>query len=95
MSKPAKGDWIVYHSSKEVFGEDKSLQKFTALGQLLMMSLTYKRNADYKKLKDADIRPIIPLLSFIKNKKRWGFSLISGFLEISEADFDIIKNELL
>jgi predicted RNA-binding protein len=30
-------------------------------------------------------------LQFIKNKKRWGFYLMSGFRRIEKEDFDYIK----
>ena len=40
------------------------------------------------------IYPLIEKLSFIKNKKRWGFYLISGFKEIVKEDFTIIKHSM-
>jgi len=52
----------------------------------------FRRNVHYKKWKEVEIRPLIENLSFIKNKKNWGFYLISGFREISNEDFEIIKN---
>lgn len=35
MSKPSKGDWVVYYSSKDEFEKGKPLQKFTAIGQIV------------------------------------------------------------
>jgi len=40
----------------------------------------------------ADIRPLHEHLTFIRNKKKWGFYLISGFREISKEDFSVIKS---
>ena len=101
ISNLSKGDWIVYYSSKDKFEDGKPLQKFTAIGQIVddepYQSKThsnfkpYRRNARYKKSNEADIHPLIEELSFIKNKKRWGFYLISGFREISKEDFRVIK----
>lgn len=101
MSKPSKGDWIVYYSSKDKFEDGKVYQKFAAIGEITddepyqpdtqKKFKPYRRNAEYKDCPEADIRSLIENLTFIKNKKRWGFYLISGFREISKEDFDIIK----
>lgn len=105
MSKPSKGDWIVYYSSKDKFEDGKTYQKFTAIGQISddepyqpdtqKKFKPYRRNADYKVCHEAEIRPLIEKLSFLKNKKRWGFYLMSGFKEISKDDFEVIKHAML
>lgn len=104
MSKPSKGDWIVYYSSKEAFENNKPLQKFTAIGQIIdnepyqpdttASFKPYRRDVHYKESRETDIRPLIENLSFIKNKKRWGFYLISGFREIPKDDFEIINHAM-
>lgn len=105
ISKPSNGDWVVFYSSKDIFEKGKPLQKFTALGQVLdeepyqkVVSENfkpYRRNVEFKKVTETEIRPLLEQLSFIKNKKKWGFYLISGFREIPEEDFSIIKNAML
>ncbi|MDQ6845960.1 MAG: EVE domain-containing protein [Bacteroidota bacterium] len=104
ISKPSKGDWIVYYSSKDKFEDGKAYQKFTAIGQITddesyqpdtrKKFKPYRRNVDYKTCNETEIRALIEDLSFIKNKKRWGFYLISGFREISKEDFEVIKHEM-
>ena len=104
ISKPSKGDWIVYYSSRDKLENGKLLQKFTAIGKITddeayqpdtrTNSKSYRRNVQYNKSNDADIRPLIEKLSFIKNKKRWGFYLISGFKEIVKEDFTLIKHSM-
>ncbi|HEV8083592.1 MAG TPA: EVE domain-containing protein [Chitinophagaceae bacterium] len=104
MSKPSKGDRIVYYSSKDKFENGKSLQTFTDIGEIIDSELyqpntisklkPYRRDVKYDKSVDAEIRPLIEKLSFIKNKKRWGFYLISGFREISKGDFEIIQQAM-
>lgn len=101
MSKPSKGDWIVYYSSKDEFENGKPLQKFTAIGKIIDKEpyqpntradfQPYRRGVNFNKIKEAEIRPLIEHLSFIKNKKHWGFYLIGGFREISKDDFEIIN----
>ncbi|MEO6001465.1 MAG: EVE domain-containing protein [Chitinophagaceae bacterium] len=104
MSKPSKGDWIVYYSSKDKFENGKPIQKFTAIGKITddkpyqpdshSTFKPYRRNVKFKESEETDIRPLLDDLGFIKNKKRWGFYLISGFREISKDDFDVIKNAM-
>jgi len=104
MSKPSKGDWIVYYSSKDKFKDGNVCQKFTAVGQIAddepyqpdtqNKFKPYRRNVDYKPCREAEIRPLIENLGFLKNKKRWGFYLITGFRELSKEDFDVIKHAM-
>lgn len=104
LDRVSKGDWIVYYSSKDKFDDGKAYRKFTAIGQVKDVKpyqpdtkadfKPYRRNVDYKESAEADIQPLIEHLDFIKNKKRWGFSFIGGFREISEHDFEIIKHAM-
>lgn len=104
MSKPSKGDWLVYYSSKDKFENGKPLQTFTAIGEvidnepyqpnILAGFKPYRRDVKYNKSSEAQIRPLIEKLGFIKNKKRWGFYLISGFREIPKDDFEIIQQAM-
>jgi len=104
ISKPEKGDWVVFYSSKDKFENGKPLQKFTAIGQVVdeepHQSNTsrnfkpYRRDVKFKNSHEVEIRPLLERLTFIKNKKRWGFYLISGFREISKEDFNVIKNAM-
>lgn len=105
MSKPAKDDWIVYYSPKDKFEEGEIYQKFTAIGKITDDEpyqpnarkgfKAYRRNVAYITCQDAPIRPLISELSFIKNKERWGLYLLSGFREISQADFDLVKKAMV
>ena len=105
VSKLSKGDWIVYYSSKDKFEDGNPYQKFTATGKVADDEpyqydtqegfKPYRRNVEYKKCEEADIKPLLEKLSFIKNKKRWGFYLISGFKEIPEDDFNVIRKAMM
>ncbi len=104
ISKLSKGDRIVFYSSKDKFENGKPLQKFTALGKVIdedpyQANATgdfkpYRRNVEFKNVAETDIRPLLEELTFIKNKKKWGFYLISGFREISKEDFNVINNKM-
>jgi predicted RNA-binding protein len=104
ISKPLKGDWVVFYSSKDKFENGRPLQKFTAIGKVVdeepyqptaSGSLKpYRRHVLFKDSHEADIRPLLEHLSFINNKKKWGFYLISGFREISKEDFEVIEHTM-
>ena len=101
ISKLSKGDWIVFYSAKDEYEGGKPLQQFTALGQVTDEEpyqpdgsenfKPYRRAVAFEKVTETEIRPLLEQLSFIKNKKRWGFYLISGFRELSNADFEVIR----
>lgn len=105
VDKLVKGDWFVYYSSKEKFEDKQPYQKFTAIGRIAGDKpyqseaksgiQPFRIKATYRNAKDADIRALIDKLEFIKNKKRWGFYIMSGFREISENDFSIIKKAMI
>jgi predicted RNA-binding protein len=50
----------------------------------------YRKKVHYLKFNEVEVRPLINDLSFIKNKSKWGFPFMSGFMEINQNDFDII-----
>lgn len=108
-STPAKrlsqGDFLIYYSSKHRMEEPDLYQKFTAIG-IVKDNLTYqvemekgfkpfRRNIDYLQARHVDIKPLIPILPFIKNKKSWGYVFRYGFLEIDQESFEIIANQML
>jgi len=94
-------DWIIYYSPVDIFGSKEPLRKFTALGKvsadepyLFEMSkdfIPWRKKVNFvKSAKEVAIEPIIPYLSFIRNKQHWGLPLRAGFLEISKQDFNLI-----
>jgi predicted RNA-binding protein len=99
------GDWIIYYSSKEKFGEDTACQQFTAIGQVVGVDVyvhemapgftPYRRAIRFVQSRDTDIRPLIEQLSFIKNKRRWGYAFRFGYLQIMQADFELIARRML
>ena len=100
----SRGDWVIYYSGKERYGEPAPCQKFTALGRVADAApfqvtqfpgfRPYRRRVRYERTRDVDIRPLIARLTFIKNKARWGAAFRFGFLEIPEADFRAIAGRM-
>ena len=105
VSKLFKSDWLVFYSAKDAYDNGKPLQKFTALGQVIDEEpyqpdanenfKPYRRKVSFKKVEETAIRPLLEQLGFIKNKKKWGFYLISGFRELSKEDFEVIRSAMM
>ena len=106
LAKWRKGDVVVYYSAKKRMEGTELLQKFTAIGlvrdddapvqvEMLPGFCPFRRSVDFiSTAVDADIRPLIRALSFIKNKDKWGGAFRFGVLEIPEADMRIIAKAM-
>ena len=105
LKRMRPGDWIIYYSSKERFGEDEKCQRFTAIGQVKEGDVytgtmadgrtPNRRDVDYKPCAEVSILPLIDSLGFIQDKKRWGAPFRFGMLEISHEDFERIAQPML
>lgn len=98
-------DWVLIYSSKEHYDKGDKYQKFVAIGQVkddevYQFEMTenfkpYRRSMTWYDCEEASIAPLIEQLSFIKNKKQWGYPFRYGFFEIGEADFNVISTQML
>jgi EVE domain len=105
LKRMEQGDWIIYYSPKELFGGDESCQQFTAIGRVIGGEayqfemapgfIPFRRGIEFLPAQAADIRPLIHLLNFIQNKSRWGYAFRFGHIEISQADFELIAEQML
>jgi len=105
LKRIKKGDWILYYSSKEIFGEKEPCQKFTAIGQCMSEEpyqfdmgggfVPFRKKIHYLKCTEAPIIPLIPQMTVIKNKARWGGAFRFGMLKIPHQDFMMIANEMI
>ncbi|KAA6447367.1 EVE domain-containing protein [Bacillus swezeyi] len=105
LKRMNSGDWIIYYSPKQNLKDQIPYQKFTAIGKVADDSVykfdagegftPYRRKIDFLKCLETSIHPFIPSLSFIKNKKHWGYSFRFGHTEISEQDFNLIFKQMI
>ena len=105
LKRMRKDDFVIYYSSKQVFGKPDKCQEFTAIGKVkddavyqFQMTPDFcpsRRNVDFYESKDISILPLINSLDFIKNKKSWGYPFRFGFLEINQNDFNLISSQML
>ena len=98
------GDWIVYYSPVMFFGQKEPCRSFTALGRvkegapyIFAMSDNFhpwRRNVHFLSSKETPIEPLLEQLSFITDKKRWGFPFRRGCFEIPKEDFQWIASAM-
>jgi len=84
---------------------ENKCQCFTAIGivkddriysvEISKEFMPNRRDVDYKKCSEVSIIPLIEKLSFIKDKKHWGYTFWKGILEIPENDFKLISGLML
>jgi len=104
LKRLAKGDLIVFYSPRTAYPDGEPLQEFTALGRILdeepyqaTMGPAFhpwRRRVAFVKAQPAPIQPLIDALTFIKDKKSWGFPFRRGLFEIDAADFKRIAKAM-
>jgi hypothetical protein len=56
--------------------------------------IPWRRNITFLKSKEVPIEPLLEELTFIKDKKKWGFPFRRGSFEISCKDFELIAKSM-
>jgi len=95
-----KGDFIVFYSPRAAFLAGEPLQAFTAIGRVtddepyqFEMSEDFRpwrRRVKFLNAREVSIAPLIPDLTFIKDKRRWGYPFRRGLFEVGRDDFALI-----
>ena len=104
LKKMKAGDFLIYYAPKIELGKDEICQKFIAVGKIktgepYQVKLSadfepYRVDVKYFKADEAEIKPLIEDLEFIKNKQSWGYAFRFGQVEISEHDFKMIAEAM-
>ena len=104
MKRMRPGDLIVFYSPKLQFQGKQPSKKFTAIarvkegevyqGDMGGGFIPYRRDVEFLPCEEADILPLIDQMTFIRDKKSWGFVFRFGFFEIPEVDFETISKEM-
>jgi hypothetical protein len=99
------GDGLVYYSPRERFGESAPCQRFVAIGRITGSAVypfdmgrgfvPFRRDAAYVRgAVEAPVRPLLPLLTFVRDPAHWGAVFRFGFLEITSSDFSRIARAM-
>ena len=104
VKRLSPGDWIVYYAPRTEISGGEAVQAFASIGEIEAGDAyvadagrgfkPLRRDVRYVKAKEAPIRPLIEELSFIADKKHWGYAFRSGVLEIPEKDFRLIARAM-
>src|SRR5258708_37964303 len=105
LSRLQKDDMVIFYSPREDVEGTKKLQAFAAVGQItddLVYPVeispgvkAFRRKVTYTPAKEIPVIPLIQKLSFIRNKKHWGFIFKLNLIQILEEDFRIISDEMV
>ena len=90
--------------SNSHYPEGAPLQAFTGTGRVTddepcQVEMTpdfhpFRRNVAFDECVEAPIRPLLDALTFIEDKKRWGYRFRFGLFQIGEHDFDAIRTAM-
>lgn len=104
LKSMSEGDWLIYYSPTYSFGGKDICRCFTAIGtidkgdpytfEMCKGFIPWRRNVTFLKSKKAPIELMLEELSFIKDKKRWGFPFKRGSFEIPREDFELIAKNM-
>ena len=105
LKRMQQNDWVIFYSPKITMEGIEKCQAFTAIGQtadekvysyqMTEHFIPFRRNIKFYDCKEISILPLIQDLTFIEDKKRWGYPFRYGFFEIPEQDFILIKSQML
>jgi len=98
------GDRILLYAPKLVYGGAEPCQRFVAAGTIADDAVyqtavatdfqPYRRSVIYESIAETPIQPLIEQLSFIQDKKRWGYRFRFGLFAIPQADFEQIHSKM-
>jgi len=96
-------DWLVYYSPRPSLGSKQALRAFTAIGQVADNDIWQADEGDFHPwrrrityLDDVTEIPIAMLADELEltSTPNWGYQLRRGLLELSEADFKVIRGAM-
>ena len=100
-----QGDWAAFYSPKERYESLEKCRRFTAIGRIkddpVYQARTnkdftpFRRNVEFYPCAEVPIEPLIPLLSFVRNKRSWGYVFRFGMIQIPRTDFLTIASQML
>ena len=105
LKRMSAGDWVVFYSSKERYRGAERCRRFSAIGKVRDEPVyqvrtdeyfaPFRRSVEYYPCSEVPIEPLIPLLSFIRSKKSWGYAFKFGLIRIPRQDFLSIASRML
>ena len=98
------GDGLIMYSPRTAYPDGEPLQAFTAIGTVVtgdvyQVEVTpafkpHRVDLQFVPSKEAQIKPLVERLSFIKNKSHWGAAFRFGHVEVPASDFALIAKRM-
>jgi hypothetical protein len=99
-----RGDLVAFYSPRTSYPDGDPLQRFTAVGRVVddvpyQVEMTpmfhpWRRQMRFLACEESPIQPLVDELSFITDKKRWGYPFRRGLFQISADDFERIAHSM-
>jgi hypothetical protein len=103
LARMKPGDWLIYYSPRERLRAGTSLQAFTAIGRVPDDEIWQGDEGEFKPWRrrlsycaeaiDAPISPLVGTLD-LTSIPNWGYQLRRGLLELTEDDFNLIREAM-
>ena len=97
-------DLFCYYAPMTGMGAGEVVRAFTAIGEILDRPAEqhamapevtgWRRAAHYFRAHDADIYPLLPLLSFVSDRSHWGMYFRKSLFKIDRDDFSLIAHAM-
>jgi hypothetical protein len=104
LQRMKAGDVLALYSPRTDYPDGEPLQAFTALGviktgEIYQVEMAedfkpYRLDVEFLPGSEAKIKPLIPQLSFIKDKTHWGAAFRFGYIKASAADLAVIAEAM-
>jgi len=105
LKRMSVGDWVLIYSPKVEFKGSDKLQAFTGIGRVTGEAVypfdmgdgfvPYRRDVEFLDSVETPIAPLVPTLTFIRDKQKWGYLFRFGFFEIPLIDLETIAGQML
>jgi hypothetical protein len=104
LERMRAGDGVAFYSPRASFPAGAPLQAFTAIGRIgegpvfeaeaIDPAPAFRRAAAWFDATPAPVRPLVPELSFIRNKAHWGAAFRFGIVRVPREDFAAIASAM-
>jgi hypothetical protein len=98
------GDNIIYYSPTEMYRAADGYQAFTAIGTVKPGESyqgemgpgfsPFRRDVDWMTARETPVRPLLQVLELTAGKPNWGAPFRFGLVEISDSDFQVIRQAM-
>jgi hypothetical protein len=98
VKRTSAGEWLAYYSPRVMLNAGEEVRAFTAIGRFTDREpyeaemgagrVGWRRDIAWeKKVREADVYPLLDELSFIKDRQHWGLFFHRSIFSVAREDF--------